>query len=299
MIQSFLVRLRIFSSKSCDITDKLIASLLDDYFWKLQQQCRFVDIFDITWAIIETLFCRSDKRNIFETRWKIARVFEKLIVVLPCINEESSKIFTEEIIKKLLYFIASATEFGCPASHYLIPFVRILSNLPQLMPNKFSLDTLSEVRDPLGRNLLHKAIIVGTCDTNLYATVRLLLYAGCDPNAVDINENTPFHFLPQIDERKWVGDLNMIAVLLLDFGAQLSLKNFDGKTAVDLLIRKNGRTRNMDEDHGIIDWIQPDWCTELPTLTRLSARVIRRCRIPYLELPVNLISKIEKHIITQ
>jgi len=44
----------------------------------------------------------------------------------------------------------------------------------------------------------------------------------------------------------------MIAVLLLDFGAQLSLKNAVGKTAVDLLIGKNSRNHNMDEDQGII-----------------------------------------------
>jgi len=85
--------------------------------------------------------------------------------------------------------------------------------------------------------------------------------------------------------------------LLLDFGAQLSRRNVDGKTAVDLLIQKNGRKNQDDDDREIIEWKVPDWCSELPTLKCLSARVIRCNKIPHLRLPA-LIPIIEKHKIT-
>jgi len=143
------------------------------------------------------------------------------------------------------------------------------------------------VRDKHGRNLLHEAIRVAS--SNVYAMIRLLLYAGCDPNAKDTNGNTPLHFLVEIDERYLKADLNTIAVLLLDFGAEPSQKNADGKTAIDLLIQKNQRNCQLDSAS------VPEWCTELPRLTCLSARVIRRNRIPYLKLPSNLIPMIEKH----
>ena len=151
---------------------------------------------------------------------------------------------------------------------------------------------LSKVRDQHGRNLLHEAIFGATLDDNLYATVRFLLYAGCDPNAIDKNGYTSLHCLSHLNQKYLkLGDLNTIADLLLDFGAQLSRKNVYGKTAVDML------TRKMEQE--IIGWKLPDWCTELSTLTTLSARVIRCSRIPYLELPFTLIPMIEKHKITQ
>jgi len=108
-----------------------------------------------------------------------------------------------------------------------------------------------------------------------------------------MNGDAPLHFLAKIDERYFLGDLNTIAVLLVDFGAQLSIKNDDGKTVVDMWIRKNEVNRNRNK--GIIGWKVSNWHTELPTLTCLSARVIRRDRIPHLELPATLIPMIEKH----
>jgi len=277
----------------------LILSFLEDYCWELQLQLRYFEIFDIIWAILETLLSRSDLRENKDARWKIDKVVEKLIQLFAQLNKDSFKILIEEIIKKSLYFIASATEFNCLVLRHLIPFVRILSILPQLLLNKFAIETLSKVRDEHGKNLLHEAIVVGTYDANLYATVRLLLNAGCDPNAIDNNGNAPLHLLGQLDQRYWKGDLNTIAVLLLDFGAQLSLKNADGKTAVDLLIAKNSRNRNMDEDQGIFGQKLPNWCTELPTLVSLSARVIRRYRIPHLDLPATLFSLVEQYKIAQ
>jgi len=166
------------------------------------------------------------------------------------------------------------------------------------MQDKVNMETLSNVRDLRGRNLLHEATVFETSSADdLYAIVRLLLYAGCDPNAIDMNGDAPLHFLAKFDKRYFLGDLTTIAVLLLDFGAQLSIKNEDDETVVDLWIRKNEANRNRNK--GIIGWKESNWHTEFPTLTCLSARVIRRNRIPHLELPATLIPMIEKHKITQ
>lgn len=48
-------------------------------------------------------------------------------------------------------------------------------------------------------NLLYKTIRRAVLDDHdLYATVRFLLYAGCDPNAIDEGGNAPLHFLNTI-----------------------------------------------------------------------------------------------------
>jgi len=299
VIQSFLVRLRILSSKSWSAINCLILSnLLGHCFAELQQRFKLDEIFEIIWATLEHLLSRSDLRENKVAQGMIGQVVEELIPVFSCLNTDSSEIRTKEVIKTSLDLIASATEFYELVTCSWIRLVRYIHHLPQRLLNTDAIETLSKVRDQRGQNLLYEAIGVARFDDNLYATVRLLLYAGCDPNAIDNNGNTTLHLLAKIDQQYLKGDLNTIAVLLLDFGAQLSRKNADGKTAVDLLIRKNKRKRNKNADQGIIGWKLPDWCTELPTLTCLSARVIRCSRIPYLELPATLIPMIEKHNIT-
>jgi len=75
-----------------------------------------------------------------------------------------------------------------------------------------------------------------------FATVRLLLNAGCDPNAIVQIGNEPLRLLAQL-ERFLYSDLKIISGLMLDFGAQLSRKNADGKTAVTLWILDRRKQR--------------------------------------------------------
>ena len=182
----------------------------------------------------------------------------------------------------------------------MIRLVRNLSYLPQTLLKIYAIESLCKLREKRGENLLHEAIRGALPrDYNLFVTVRLLLNAGCDPNAIDKDGNAPLHCLVQLDRRCWKDDLNTTALLLLDFGAQLSRKNADGNTPVDLLIRKNETNRNKNEDQRISGWKLPDWCIEFPTLTCLSARIIRRHGISYVKLPASLIPIIEKHKITR
>jgi len=250
--------------------------------------------------MLETLLSRSDLRENKDAHWEIARVLEQLVETFSRLDRDYPDFWTEEIITTALVLILSATEFHDLVLGGLIRFVRILSHLPQLLLNKDTIETLSEFRYYRGRNLLHRAVFSPIVHDNLFATARLLLYAGCDPNAIDEDGNSPLHFLALQDERYWFRELDKLANLLLDFGAQQSLKNADGKTAVDLWNQKNGRyrSRNEDNDQGIVGLKLPDWCTEIPTLASCSARVFRRNKIPYLELPATLIPFIEKHKLT-
>jgi len=279
----------------------LVSSDLDYCFWELQHKLSFDEIFVMIWAILETLLSRSDLRENQDAQGKIGSFVEKLIQVFSCLNTNSSQIRTKEIIKTSLDLInksmISATQFNYgPIACNLIRFVRNFSHLPLRLLDTEAIETLSKVP---GQNVLHEAIRFAECDDHVYATVRLLLYAGCDPNAIDRYGNTPLHSLANIDQRYLKGDLNTVAALLLDFGAQLSRKNEDGKTVADLFIWKNEINRNKNADQGTTSWNLPDWCTELPKLTYLCARVIRRSRTPHSELPVTLISMIEKHKILQ
>jgi len=251
--------------------------------------------------MLETLLSRSDIRENKEAQLETAKVVEQLVETFSHLDRDNPDFWTVEIITTSLDLILSAKKFYDLVLCALIRFVRILSHLPPLLLNRDAMKTLSKVSDRRGRNLLHEAIYHAFTDCNRYATVCLLLNAGCDPNAIDDDRNTPLHFLAQRDERYWFRDLDKLAHLLLDFGAQLGRKNGEGKTAFDLWSQKNGRyrSRNEDNDQGFVGLKLPDWCTELPTLASWSARVIRRNRIPYLKLPTTLIPFIEKHKLTQ
>jgi len=292
----------IFTSKNWDASSSLFFfAISDDFFKQLRHQRRFDDLFDIIWAILETLITRSDLRENRDAQWRTANTVEVLVEIFSRLDEDSPDFWTEKIIKTSLDLMVAAAKFQYRVLCELIRFVKIISRLPQVLLQKDVMETLSKVCHQHGGNLLHTLISGPIAVGELFAAIRLLFNAGCDPNGINKDGNTPLHCLAQLDERYWFSDLDIIAHLLLDFGAQLSIKNADGKTAVDLRRQKNGRHRSSNEDkaQGIIGWKLPDWCTELPTLSCLSARVIRRNRIPYLKLPASLISIVEKHKITE
>jgi len=301
MIQLFLVQLRIFFYKSWEAIQSLLCYFLRlyDFFDKLWEQQRFVEIFDIIWAILETIF-RLNPSKTPTLEWVVDKVIRKLIWMLSSFVEDSPDLCNAEIIKTTLDLIISATRlYGGINLSYMIHLFKTLSHLPQRLLNNGTMEMLSKLHDHRGRNLLHKACISAyyIYGNNLHAIVRVLLNAGCDPNALDADGNAPLHYLSQLNERMLNDFVSITARLLLDFGAELSRKNTDGKTAVYFWIQQNGiKWRGSDGE--LIDWKLPDWCSELPTLTSLCARVIRRNRIPHLGLPATLIPMIEKHKIS-
>jgi len=114
VVQSFLVQLRIYSSKKWGAIKFMFESnLLNDCSGKFERQLRFVEIFNIIWATLQTLLSRQDLRKHGDAQRKIGIVVEKLIRLFLCdktVKGGSSKILTAEIIKTSLDLIISAND---------------------------------------------------------------------------------------------------------------------------------------------------------------------------------------------
>ena len=95
-----------------------------------------------------------------------------------------------------------------------------------------------------GNTLLHLAAwhetpikednVRGVCKLPCVETMKLILHAGCDVNAVNTEGNTPLHlavkFKPEPEE---VVILREMLLLLLDIGADPKLANKNGQTSLD------------------------------------------------------------------
>ena len=125
VIQSFLVQLRIFTSKNWDASSSLFFfAISDDFFKQLRHQRRFDDLFDIIWAILETLLSRSDLRENKDAQWKTASVVELLMQVFSRLDRDSPDFWTEEIITTSLNLMVSAAELHNPVFCELINLSR-------------------------------------------------------------------------------------------------------------------------------------------------------------------------------
>ena len=120
-----------------------------------------------------------------------------------------------------------------------------------------------------GNTLLHLAAWHGTpikednvrsvCKLPCVETMKLILHAGCDVNAVNTEGNTPLHlavkFKPEPEE---VEILREMLLLLLDIGADPKLENEDGQTPLDscetdaarMILSEKGRLSAMNVDVG-------------------------------------------------
>lgn len=185
--------------------------------------------------------------------------------------------------------------------HVLVQLVKMLADQPRL--NEESMECLIQLisrhrRDDIGQNLLHIFFVDRrTNDNDLHAIIRLLLQAGCDPNAIDKDGNAPLHLAD--GRMAKYEDFTITARLLLDFGAQMDRKNKAGKTALESWIHnykfRKGNNWHDGDQVGFGDPTLFDWCHELPKWLVLSARVIRCHKVPYEHLPVGLIPLIELH----
>ena len=97
------------------------------------------------------------------------------------------------------------------------------------------------------------------CKLPCIETMKLILHAGCDVNAVNTEGNTPLHlalkFKPEPEE---VEILREMLLLLLDIGADPKLENKNGQTPLDRcetdearrILSEKGRLSAMDVDVG-------------------------------------------------
>ena len=89
------------------------------------------------------------------------------------------------------------------------------------------------------------------CKLPCVETMKLILYAGCDVNAVNTEGNTPLHlavkYKPEPEE---VEILREILLLLLDIGADRKLKDKNGQTPLDSCETDEAR-RILSEKSGL------------------------------------------------
>ena len=120
-----------------------------------------------------------------------------------------------------------------------------------------------------GNTLLHLAAwhetpikednVRSVCKLPCVETMKLILHAGCDVNAVNTEGNTPLHlavkFKPEPEE---VEILREMLLLLLDIGADPNLENENGQTPLDscetdaarMILSEKGRLSAMNVDVG-------------------------------------------------
>lgn len=317
LIQAFLVKLRIFRSKSLEVVGSFLYFFFENMGSILQQQRKFAELLDIHWATLEMIISLQPQEKIRKTHhievttslpYQFVEVLSCLERGDPLMKTETYKTSLELILSSEKVYMLDGNQRGTNSyihSRYMQALLRLVSVLalhPEMLneENKVLFDDLVQLKrsTPHGRTLLHMACnnsqgCYGTISD--FPTVCLLLKSGIDPNVGDLDGNGPLHllFLLYTDiwgktDDKWYS----IARLLIDSGAHLDRVNNKGKTAADFWTEK-GASWACNKVR------LPDWCYEaLPSrLTCLSSRVICSQKIHYTEetLPLFLHKFVKMH----
>ena len=111
--------------------------------------------------------------------------------------------------------------------------------------------------------VLDKPVKSAVCKLPCIETMKLILHAGCDVNAVNNEGNTPLHlavtFVPRPEQeakKKEILIMKEILELLLDLGADIKLVNKNGQTPMDCcqtreapwILKKKERLKTMNID---------------------------------------------------
>lgn len=308
-LQSFLTRLRIYSSRSFRAVLDFIDEFFDYEVPALKRKRKFADLLNMLLATLEMIVSFQPGQE-DRTCWMASsRIIEQIVKILSSL-EIGNPILNTETIKHSLELIFSVEQIHLLDSTYrgriesqmrmLIQLVTMLSGNPEMIneENEGLLIELLRLKRITynGHNLIHLA-----CSNPLTtpATVGLLLKSGIDVNAGDSHGNGPLH-LYLAEFNPGLGRDYSIIRLLLDSGAHLDRVNKRGKTAVDLWTEYNERMKSFRwEIPGVpqLDRL-PDWCYEnVPKLQCLSSRIIRAHKIHYTEetLPFFLHKFVEMH----
>jgi len=311
MIQSLLVRLRIFAGKSWAAVESFIYLYCQD-MEGIEHEINEL-ILDILWALLDTihLFNRHQKR-LWERTIQVAYYLTNTLSILEI---KRHALWNNDTIKTSLQLILATDQFhlddrennynadtdtdtdtdGC-SMNILFQVAETLVAFPE-MQNHETMKWLFQVvhqnkPEQFGRRLLHIACIA-KMNIHHFATIRLLLDAGADPNAVDEDGNASLHVLARLPRKL----LDPAARLLLESGAHLDRVNNSGKTAADIWIECNEMEDDRDEDDEARWKARPDWCRATRSLSCLSARVIRSNDVPHADgdLPASLNPFIKMH----
>jgi len=297
-IQSFLVGLRILSGKSW----AAVRSLITPYFKDMILECikygehRYDLVLEILWAMLDSIRLFDwHQEGLWE--WTVI-VANYLTYTLSTLEREHPALWNYETVKTSLQLILATDQFHLDdrasfinADRYGIdvPYhvVKLLIAFPE-MKNHKTMKWLFQVvhrnkPEKFGTLLLHMA-----CKDNMhhFDTIRLLLDAGADPNAVDGDGNAPLHVVARLPKELMDPGVR----LLLESGAHLDRVNNSGKTAADIWIECNEMEGDQDEDDEARWKARPDWCRATRSLSCLSARVMRSNEVSYSDgdLPATL-----------
>jgi len=311
-IQSLLVKLRIFSSKSWIAVESLLIRCFDRKY-SLEPLLLVKDrrdlVLNILWAMLGSIrLFDPHELELWDWTVKITKCLITNLIIYPEIH--GPWINEAIVIETSIRLIVATDQYhledrGYSDEHGMkIPYgydvaeliaslevkdVKVLQWLFQLMRR--------DKPEQFGSFMLHEAC--RNCySTHYLATIRLLLDAGADPNAVerppcmrwpmDPSGNTPLHVVAALPQncREL---MDAAARMLLDAGAHLDSVNRSGMTAADIWIKRNEMGNNQDED---ARWnARPDWCRTARSLSYLAGRVIRSHKIHYADggIPSTLI----------
>lgn len=306
-IQSFLVRLRIYSSKSWKAVSSFIQEFFNSELKKINAQGKFTELLDILLAILEMIdnlepLFRPDIKQVLRTTTMIVK---EIVRILSSLLKGDPSLLKKDTIKSFLeilltleqdHLLDGSQRFrSAELDDYLwalLGFIEILAGHPELL-NEGIKELLVKVVQLLerptyrGQTLLIMACGVFQANS---ATINLLLNCAVDPNVGDSDGNGPLHHLLNRSNEgfQYKTDAYATLRLLLNSGAHLDRVNKEGKTAVVLWTELQPCGLNR----------LPEWCYEtVPQLKCLSSRIVRSHNIPFTEetLPVALHKFVEMH----
>jgi len=315
-IQSFLVRLRICSSKSWGAVLDFLNECFEDCLEDLNAQGRLADVIDVLWATWSAISVfDSDAKDLF---WKADDIVTNFITVLSQLRRDQHPLLNGETLMLPLNIMIAADEFitydknddsddsynikagdsddsyNIKADYYMCTYIKLVTFLarlpfetltPQIRESLRQL-VLQDILFELKQTFLHTACC--NCDYKDLPIIRLLLLSGADPNTVGGNGNTPLHILAASQHGNGAV-IRSAAHLLFGFGAQLERTNDDGATPADVWIRCHDETEA--DEFNLPEWLQKP--VTVPNLKDLCAKVVRSRDVPYDELPATLIALVE------
>ena len=214
----------------------------------------------------------------------------QLVSQLLWIQQEYPTLINFEKLNTSLDLIIRATNLTSPTvvdtskKFKLFEIMEMIFSLPDISSGH-KRTAFIESLQKMGPGRLDNSLLtacIGLKDYPSLVRVRILLGGGADPNAaVDLlNKNTCLHIAAAIRDRNLS---DAAGLFLVEFGAKPHTVNSHGKTALNTWIEIHETEANRNEVTG--GWsARPEWFRPVPDLVRLAARVLRKERIPYVDI---------------
>jgi len=300
-MQSFLIRLRIFSSMSWQAVYQHVWPYIHKYYFKkLEEEDLYDQLLDTSWTMLETISRFSlQEEGIWIATVKVVRT---LTNTLEDLRSENNSLYNVENLEKSLHLVSityqNSLDDGDAMNNllYFYNLVRLISLVAEMpSPTDSIIQSVREIVSKKGRSVKFGRTLFHTaCESqlhhlpadNLLDVIKLFIQHGADPHALCKGRIGALHCLAMGGTNR--RDVEATARLLLDKnGLHLDQVDFAGMTAADC----------YKEEHPEAD-VLPDWLQEgVPKLTCLSARVSQRNKIKYEkeDLPATLDPFVQLH----